>query len=98
MPSPQPARAELDERRRRIKFRASHRGMRELDLLLGGFADAALAALDTAEIEAFEGLLEAEDQDVYGWLTGEIGAPPPHDTPLLARIRAFHRHAGPIHV
>jgi antitoxin CptB len=72
--------------------------MRELDLLLGQFAAAELAALDAADIDAFEGLLEAQDQDVYGWLTGEIATPPAHDTPLLARIRAFHSHTGPVHV
>lgn len=79
----------LDERRKRLKFRAWRRGFREIDLILGGFADRHIATLDEPSLAAFEALLEARDQDVYSWIVGEAPAPPAHDTPLMARLRAF---------
>lgn len=84
----------LDARRRRMKFRAWHRGMLETDLIFGRFVDAEIARLDEAELDALEKLLEAEDRDVLGWMTGEIPTPYDYDTPLLQKIRAFHRRAG----
>lgn len=79
----------MDDRRKKLQFRAWRRGFREIDLILGGFADRKLAGLDTAGVEAFERLLEAQDQDVYEWITEQAPAPPEHDTPTLALIRAF---------
>lgn len=80
----------LDERRRRILFRARHRGMREMDLILGGFADAAIADLSDDELAAFEDLLEPEDQKVFSWVSGTDPVPPEFDTPLFRKICAFH--------
>jgi len=79
----------MDDRRKKLKFRAWRRGFREIDLILGRFADARLAGLDNAGLDAFEALLEAPDQDVYLWITEELAAPPQYDTPTLALIRAF---------
>jgi antitoxin CptB len=87
----------IEERRKRLRFRAWRRGFREIDLILGAFADAHLAELDEAGLEAFERLLEAPDQDVYEWITGRAPAPPEHDGPTLALIRSFRyfaRHAA----
>lgn len=80
----------LDERRRRILFRARHRGMREMDLILGGFADAEIAALSDAELTDFEELLEPEDQKVFSWVSGTEAIPPEFDTELFRKICAFH--------
>lgn len=79
----------MDDRRKKLQFRAWRRGFREIDLILGGFADAKLAGLDDFGLDAFEALLEASDQDVYEWITGQAIAPSEHDTPTLAQIRAF---------
>jgi antitoxin CptB len=79
----------MDDRRKKLQFRAWRRGFREIDLILGGFADRKLAGLDPAGVDAFERLLEAPDQDVYEWITEQAPAPPEHDTPTLALIRAF---------
>lgn len=79
----------LDERRKRLRFRAWRRGFREIDLILGGFADARLESLSEDDVAAFEGLLDAPDQDVYDWLVGRTPPPISHDTPLLAAIRSF---------
>ena len=91
------ARAALDPRRRKILFRAWHRGMREVDLLLGGFADAELAGLSEAELDDFEALMEALDRDVFAWLIGETLVPEAFDTGVFRRVQAFHRHEGPVH-
>ena len=82
---------EVALRRRRVSFRCWHRGMREVDLLLGRFADAHLATLDMTELAAFEDLLsEALDRDVLAWVMGETAVPAEWDSGLLRRIIAFH--------
>jgi antitoxin CptB len=79
--------AALDERRRRILFRAWRRGTREMDLVMGRFADAHLPSMNESELDAFELLLDAPDPRVLAWLTGEEPTPAEYDTPLLARLR-----------
>jgi antitoxin CptB len=82
-------------RRRRLRFRAWHRGMREMDLIFGRFADAELDDLDAAELAAFEALLEEPDKDVFSWFCGEALVPAAHDTPFFAKLRAFPVHESP---
>ncbi len=77
-------------RRRRIKFRAWHRGMREVDLILGRFADACLDQLDGDELASFEALLDVPDPVVLAWVTGETPVPDDQRSPFLARLIAFH--------
>ncbi|WP_395666654.1 succinate dehydrogenase assembly factor 2 [Methylocella sp.] len=88
--APNAAPLDSDARRRRIRFRAWHRGMLENDLLLGRFADAEVATLTDAELDVFDALLEAIDRDVFAWATGEAPVPAEFDTPLFRRIVAFH--------
>ncbi len=78
-------------RRKRLAFRSWHRGTRETDLLLGSFADAYLASLAPAELDAFEALLEETDADLWDWITGggENNPPPDRHAPLLKRLRSF---------
>ena len=80
----------LDARRRRILFRAWHRGMREMDLIMGRFADAAIHELSDAELDEFEDLMQAPDPEVYRWIAGDEPPPAAYDRPLLRRLRAFH--------
>lgn len=89
--------ARLDERRRRLLFRAWHRGMREMDLIMGRFADAELAGLDEADLAEFEELIEVPDRDLLSWITGEAAVPEAYATPLYARLKAFHHPDRPIH-
>ncbi len=84
-------------RRKRIRIRAWRRGMRELDILVGGFVDARLDTLVPAELAELENLLDLPDAELLGWLAGVTSPPPGRDTPLLRKIVAFHTHAGPIH-
>jgi antitoxin CptB len=78
-------------RRRRLTFRAWHRGMREVDLLLGRFADASVPAMDDENLSAFEALLDLPDPEILSWLTGEAEVPSEHDTRFVRRLIAFHR-------
>jgi antitoxin CptB len=80
----------LDLRRRKLLFRSWHRGMREMDLIMGGFADARIAALEERELDEFERLIEVPDQDLLAWVTGEAAVPPDFDGALLRELRNFH--------
>jgi len=86
-PMNEPEHASLDARRRRLLFRATHRGTYENDILLGGFVRRHIAAFDDSEIAALEEILELPDNDLADWLTGRSPIPPEADTPLLRRIR-----------
>jgi antitoxin CptB len=80
----------LDPRRRKLKFRLWHRGIREMDLVLGGFADAELAGLSEPELVEVESWLDIPDQQMFAWVNGAEAAPPEVDTALFARLRTFH--------
>jgi antitoxin CptB len=80
----------LDERRKRLLFRAWHRGTRELDLIFGPFADARIADLSTAELDMLEDLMNVPDPEVYAWLTGEERVPSRYDQSLFRALSAFH--------
>lgn len=90
--------ADLDPRRRKILFRAWHRGMREMDLIMGRFADAEIGGLSDAELDEFERLIEVLDRDLLSWVTGEAEVPSNYDSDVFRRLKAFHRHDKPIHV
>ena len=76
-------------RLKRLRFRSWHRGTRELDFVMGGFADRHLAGLDEAQLADFEALLEVADSDLYGWIAARAPVPPAYDTALLTLIRHF---------
>jgi antitoxin CptB len=81
---------DLGLRRKRLLFRAAHRGTKEADLLIGTFAAKHLASMSSVELDAFESLLEHEDAKLVRWITGRAAPPPEIDTPMMARLRA-HR-------
>ncbi|MEZ5892281.1 MAG: succinate dehydrogenase assembly factor 2 [Parvularculaceae bacterium] len=62
---------DLDARRKRILYRASYRGFKEADLVIGGFAKAYIAELSEDDLDAFEALLEQNDRELYAWVRGE---------------------------
>jgi antitoxin CptB len=82
-----PAPAALDARRRRLLFRATHRGTRENDLLVGGFVSARIGLFSTAEMEALEEILELPDPAVSDWLTGRTQLPTDPERPMLRAMR-----------
>ena len=78
-----------DIRRKRLLYRATHRGTFENDLMIGGFVRAHLDTLTDAELGALESVMEIRDDDLADWLTGRTPVPPEADSPMLRRIQAF---------
>jgi antitoxin CptB len=78
-----------DTRRRRLLFRATHRGTFENDLMIGGFVRAHLAILTDTDLDALEAVMEMPDTDLADWLTGRVPIPPEEETPMLRRMRDF---------
>jgi antitoxin CptB len=79
----------LDDRRKRLLFRCWHRGMREMDLILGRFADAEIGNLSDDELTQLETLLEEADPDLYSAITGDKVLPAEVTGALFARIKAY---------
>ena len=88
----------LDARRKRMMFRAWHRGTKELDILLGSFADHHLGEMSDEELTAFELLMEVPEPDLYDWIAGRKPLPANYQGPLLERIIAFHKNGGAVFV
>jgi antitoxin CptB len=91
----EPASGERDPRRKRALFRAWHRGTKEMDLVMGRFADSQIWTMSDRDLAEFERLLDLPEADVFGWVTGQLPAPPGIDTGLLARLgqfRGFDQH------
>jgi antitoxin CptB len=88
----------MEPRRKKLLFRAWHRGMREMDLIMGRFAEAALDGMSDAALDTFELLIEAPDRDLLAWITGREDTPVNYDTAVFRALKAFHAHDRPIHV
>jgi len=78
-------------RRKRLRFRCWHRGIKETDLLLGRFADAHIFTLDEDRLLELEALMDAPDWDIYAWVSGGKPIPPQFDTPLMQMLQDFTR-------
>ncbi|MQB43083.1 succinate dehydrogenase assembly factor 2 [Rhizobium sp. ICMP 5592] len=81
--------ADLDPRRRRILFRCWHRGLREMDLVFGQFADNELPGLSEADLDEFERIMDEEDNDLVRWILGTLPVPEYLQTPLFKRVAAY---------
>ena len=84
----EPEHAAPDARRRRLLYRATHRGTFENDLMIGGFVRARLETLTNDDLDALEALMELPDVDLADWLTGRRPIPPEAQFPMLLRIKA----------
>jgi antitoxin CptB len=78
-------------RLKRLTMRAWRRGTKEMDLILGPWADAHLGALPEPVLADFERLLDENDQDLYGWITGQDAGAPVALAGLIADIGAHAR-------
>ena len=78
----------LDDRRKRLLFRCWHRGTREMDLILGRFADAEIANLSDHELAELERLIEIPDPDLYAALTGDRPLAPEEAGTMCERIKS----------
>ena len=79
----------LDDRRKRLLFRCWHRGTREMDLILGRFADQEIANLTDGELMELERLIEVPDPDLYAALIGDKELAPGDAGALFERLKTF---------
>ncbi|MEG3662219.1 succinate dehydrogenase assembly factor 2 [Celeribacter halophilus] len=77
----------IEIRRKRLKIRAWRRGIKEMDLLIGGYADAHLASMNEAELDEFEMLMDEHDQDLLSYATG-LKPVPKAIKPMLEKLIA----------
>ena len=90
---PEPSSDDLATCRRRLRFRAWHRGTREADIMIGSFVDQHLDEFSAADCAWFEDLLNQIDQDILDWMTGRRSPPKPFDGPLMrAMMKLEHIH------
>lgn len=82
---------DIEVRRRRAQWRAGHRGTKELDLLIGGFAEARLPDMAVADLDRLEQFLALTDPEIQGWLLGpEPGSAAGEFADVVTKIRTFH--------
>jgi antitoxin CptB len=79
----------FDPRRKKLLWRACHRGIKEMDLMLGGFTIARVAAMTEVELVALEAIIELPDRELLTWATGQVPVPPEHASPLLLEMLDF---------
>jgi len=84
---------DLEIRRKRLRYRAWHRGTKEADLLIGPFADSALATMDHDALDEFETVLRLPDPNLVAWLTGQAALPEDLETPLMQAMSDFQKKA-----
>jgi antitoxin CptB len=80
------------DRRGRLRYRSWHRGTKEMDLLMGSFADAHIATFTSEQLDKYEVILELSDPDLYNWITGNEALPLEHATDVMTLLCA-HRYA-----
>lgn len=80
----------IDNRRRRAAWRAAHRGTKELDLLVGRYADAHLHEMDEDALSRFEAFLAVNDPELQSWLLAPEASRSGEFVDLVADVRRFH--------
>jgi antitoxin CptB len=80
----------LDTLRRKLRFRAWHRGTCEADLLIGSFADRHLAEFSAGELHEFECLLDESDPQIDDWMSGRQPVPRERDNAVMALLIHFY--------
>ena len=85
---------DLDSRRKKLLYRASYRGFKEADILIGFFARTHLAGMSEQDLDEFEMLLSLNDRDLYDWATGKKEPPANVKGPVLEKLCAFDLQAG----
>jgi antitoxin CptB len=82
----------LDVRRKRLLFRACHRGTREIEFMLGRFAEGHVADLDDHQLDRLESLIEECDADLFAWISAKSAIPPAHDHDVMHLIQKFNKY------
>jgi len=79
----------LEYRRKKLKFRAWHRGTKEMDLILGRYADEHLAQMSSLEMDMFSDLLMQADDELYTWVSGAKPVPEQFDNDIMKTLKSF---------
>ncbi|MEO0327923.1 MAG: succinate dehydrogenase assembly factor 2 [Pseudomonadota bacterium] len=87
---------EKDVRIRRLYYRANHRGIKEMDIILGGFAATELVKLSDRELDDFEALMEESDRDLFSWFINEVAFPLPELQAIFERVSADSLNGGKV--
>jgi len=85
-----PVEDNISIKRKQLIFRSWHRGTREIDLLLGRFADAHLPAFNEAQLAEYDRFLNNSDPDIYNWLTRQEPVPPSEESGAVKLLMAFY--------
>jgi antitoxin CptB len=77
---------DVENRRKRLIFRSWHRGTREMDLIMGTFAEKTVPGMSVAELDLYEELLHTPDPDVYDWVSGQKPVPANVMNPVVEKL------------
>lgn len=81
--------SDIEKRRKQLLYRATYRGFKEADIVVGGFARAHLADMDMEQLDAFAELLEVNDRQLYAWIMGNTPEPAEFAGPVLEEMKKF---------
>lgn len=83
----------IENRRKRLRFRSWHRGTKEMDLLMGSFADAHLGTFGREQLDRYEALLDVPEPVVYDWILGRTAPPADYENDVTKLLLAFEFQA-----
>ena len=81
---------DTENKRKRLLFRSWHRGTREMDIIMGTFAEDHVTDFSEEELDAYDALLQTPDPDLYDWVSGRVEVPANALTPMLSKLLAHH--------
>ncbi len=89
MPQPEKER-KIDIKRKKLQFRSWHRGTREIDMLLGRFADAHLSLFSAEQLDLYDQLLHNSDPDIYNWISQNESVPEKENNDVVQKLIQFY--------
>lgn len=81
-------------RRKRALYRSGHRGTRELDEILGPFAERHVGGMTDAQLDQFETLLERPEPELFSWFVEREPVPAEHQSDVLSMVMMFTAAKG----
>ena len=80
----------IDIKRKRLLFRSEHRGMKEMDIIMGAFAREFLEQFTEEELDLYEEVVQTPDADLYNWISGKEPAPANDSNPILHKLLNYN--------
>lgn len=81
-----------EHKRKQLIFRSWHRGTREMDMIMGRFADQFVPEFSDNELEIYEDLLQVPDPDIYDWICGRADVPANYDNNIVKKLIEHKTH------